>query len=64
MGFWGNTVDLDTGDDLTEGILAIDGARVLLTKVRQEVKDIKYLDLRDSLVGLVDYWRDYLSKRL
>jgi hypothetical protein len=43
-----------SGEDLTDGILAVDGVRVLLSKVRQEAKDIKYLDLKDCLLGLVD----------
>jgi len=34
------TSDIDSGDDLTNGILAIDAARFLLSKVRQEVKAI------------------------
>ena len=32
----------DIGDDLAEGILAIDGARYLLTKFNKAVKDIKH----------------------
>ena len=53
-----------SGEDLTDGVLAVDGARVLLTKVRQEAKGIKYLDLRDYLIGLVDKWRAFLNSRL
>ena len=34
------TSDIDSGEDLTNGILAIDAARFLLSKVRQEVKTI------------------------
>jgi len=40
-----------SGEDLTDGILAVDSVRVLLIKVRQEAKDIKYLDLRDCLIA-------------
>ena len=58
------TNDIESGDDLTEGVLAIDGARFLLSKVRQEVKDITYLDLRDTLLTLVDGWRAFLNRRL
>ena len=58
------TSDIDSGDDLTDGILAIDAARFLLSKVRQEVKAIKFLDLRDSLLTLVDGWRAFLNRRL
>jgi hypothetical protein len=54
----------DSGDDLTDGILTIDGSRYLLSKVRQEVKAIKFLDLRDSLLTLVDGWRAFLNRRL
>ena len=32
--------------------------------VRREVKGIKYLDLRDSLLALVDGWRAFLKRRL
>ena len=53
-----------SGEDLTDGILAVDGVRVLLSKVRKEAKDIKYVDLRDCLLGLVDKWRAFLSSRL
>jgi len=60
-----NTNDIgSSGEDLTDGVLAVDGARVLLTKVRQEAKGIKYLDLRDYLIGLVDKWRAFLNSRL
>ena len=30
----------DSGDDLTDGISAVDAVRVLLNKVREEVKDV------------------------
>ena len=49
------TSEIDSGDDLTDGVLAIDGVRFLLSKVRNEVKGIKYLDLKDELLGLVDH---------
>jgi len=58
------TSDIDSGDDLTNGILAIDAARFLLSKVRQEVKTIKFLDLRDCLLLLVDSWRAFLNRIL
>ena len=54
----------DSGDDLTDGILTIDGSRFLLSKVRQEVKAIKFLDLRDSLLTLVGGWRAFLNRKL
>ena len=55
---------MDSGEDLTDGILAVDGARVLLNTVRRGVKDIKYHDLRDGLLALVDDWRAFLKRRL
>jgi hypothetical protein len=54
----------DSGDDLTDGILTIDGSRFLLSKVRQEIKAIKFLDLRDTLLTLIDGWRAFLNRRL
>ena len=45
---------MDSGEDLIDGILAVDGARALLNNVRRGVKDIKYHDLRDGLLALVD----------
>ncbi len=54
----------DSGEDLTEGILTIDGSRYLLSKVRQEVKTIKFLDLRDTLLTLIDSWRAFLNRKL
>ena len=54
----------DSGDDLTDGILTIDGSRFLLSKVRQEVKAIKFLDLRDTLLTFIDGWRAFLNRRL
>ena len=45
---------MDSGEDLTDGILAVDGVRALLNTVRRGVKGVKYNDLRDGLLGLVD----------
>lgn len=58
------TSEIDSGEDLTDGILAIDGVRVLLNLVRKEVKCIKYLDLRDGLLEFVDSRRAYLKRKL
>ena len=55
---------MDSGEDLTDGILAVDGARALLNTVRREVKGVKYHDLRDGLLTLVDDWRAFLTLRL
>ncbi len=57
------TSDIQCGDDLAEGVVAIDGSRVLLGQVCSSVKDIKYLDLKDCLLSMVDSWRAYLSRR-
>jgi hypothetical protein len=32
--------------------------------VREEVKGIKNLDLKDELLGLIDHWRAYIKRRL
>ena len=55
---------MDSGEDLTDGILAVDGARVILNTVRRGVKGVKYHDLRDGLLTLVDDWRAFLTLRL
>ena len=49
---------------MTDGILAVDGVRVLLNKVREEVKGIQFLDLKDGLLQFVDGRRAYLKRRL
>ena len=49
---------------MTDGILAVDGVRFLLNKVREEVKDIQFLDLRDGLLKFLDGRRAYLKRRL
>ena len=53
-----------SGDDLTDGILAVDGARSLSNKVRHVVKDIKYLDLNYGLLTFIDGRRAYLNRKL
>ena len=52
------------GDDLTDGILAVDRARALLNTVRRGLKGIKYLHLRNGLLTLVDGLRAFLKRRL
>ena len=54
----------DSADDLTERILAVDGVRFLLNKVREEVKDIQFPDLKEGLLQFVDGRRAYLKRRL
>ncbi len=58
------TSEIVSGDDLTDGILAIDSVRSILSKVREEVKGIKYIDLQDELIGRVDHWQAYIKRRL
>jgi hypothetical protein len=54
----------DSGDDLTHGILTIDGSRYLLSMVRKEVKAIKSLDMRDCLLTHIDRYRAFLNRKL
>ena len=54
----------DFGDDLTDGNLAVDGARFLLNIVRRGVKIIKYFHLRNVLLNLVDGLRAFIKRRL
>ena len=58
------TSEIDSGDDLTDGILAIDSVRSILSNVREKVKGIKCIDLQDELIGLVDHWQAYIKRRL
>jgi hypothetical protein len=53
-----------SGEDLTDGILAVDGVRFLSNNVRKVVKDIKYLDLNDGLLAFIDGRRTYLNRKL
>jgi hypothetical protein len=45
-------------------LMAVDGARALLNTVRRGVKNVKYHDLRDGLLALVDGWRAFVTLRL
>jgi hypothetical protein len=54
----------DFGDDLTDGILAVDGARALLNTVRQGMKVVKHLRMKNGLLTLVDGLRAFLKRRL
>ena len=54
---------MDSGEDLTDGIQAVDGARALLNTVRRGVKVVMYHDLRDGL-ALLDGWRAFMTLRL
>jgi hypothetical protein len=54
----------DFGDDLTDGILAVDGVRVLLNTVRRGMKVVKHLHMKNGLLTLVDGLRAFLKRRL
>jgi hypothetical protein len=58
------TSEIGCGDDLSNGVLAVDAVRFLSNKVRQEVKGIGYLDLSDGLLRFIDCRRAYLNRRL
>ena len=55
---------MHSGEDLTHGILAVDGVRALLNTVRRGVKGVMYHDLRDGLLALLDGWRAFMTLRL
>jgi len=59
-----NTDFVDCGDDLTYGVVAIDGARYLISFVRKMIKKIPLLDLKDGLLEIFDDWRAFLNRRL
>ena len=59
-----NTSEVEFGDDLTDGVLAVDGARALMNKIMSGVKKIKFHDIKDALVNLIEYWRGYLGRKL
>ena len=58
------TSEVEFGEDLTDGILAIDGARALLNKSMKGLRKVRLLDIRDALTRLLLDWRDYLSSSL
>ena len=58
------TSEIGSGENLTDGILAVDGVRFLSNKVRYEVKKLKYLDLNDGLLAFIDSRRAYLNRKL
>ena len=54
---------VDIGDDIKEGVNAVDGARYLLTLSRQKVSKLRYsIKLRDRLLRLIEDQREYLSR--
>ena len=56
--------EIESGDDLTAGILAVDGARFLLSKLKNDLKGVSFLDMKNPLVLLVNHWRGYLKSQL
>ena len=56
--------EIECGDDLTAGILAVDGTRFLLSKLKNELKGVSLLDMKDPLVKLVNHWRGFLKSQL
>ena len=49
---------MEFGEDLTDGILAIDGARALLNKSMKGLRKVRLLDIRDAFTRLLLDWRD------
>ena len=58
------TAQVEFGEDLTDGILAIDGTRALINMIMKELKKVTLLDIKDALTKVVEDWRDYLSRKL
>ncbi len=58
------TSEVEFGEDLTDGVLAIDGARALLNKTMKGLKEIKFLDIKDALSTLLSDWRNYIKRKL
>jgi len=56
--------EIESGDDLTAGILAVDGARFLLSKLNNDLKGVSFLDMKNPLVSLVNHWRGFLKSQL
>lgn len=56
--------EIESGDDLTDGILAVDGARFFLCKLKNDLKGLSFQALKDPLVILVNHWRGFLKSQL
>ena len=56
--------EIESGDDLTAGILAVDGARFFLSKLKNDLKGVSFLDMKNPLVSLVNHWRGFLKSQL
>lgn len=56
--------EIECGDDLTDGILAVDGARFLLCKLKKDLKGVSLQGMKDPLVILVNHWRGFLKSQL
>jgi hypothetical protein len=59
-----NTDFIDCGDDLTYGVIAIDGLRYLISFVKKMIKKIILIDLKDSFVEILEDWRAFLNRKL
>jgi hypothetical protein len=56
--------EIESGDDLTEGVLAVDGARFLLSKLAEDLRGVPFLKMKNTLVSLVGHWRGFLKSQL
>jgi hypothetical protein len=59
-----NTDFIDCGDDLTYGVIAIDGLRYLISFVKKMIKKIILIDLKDGFVEILEDWRAFLNRKL
>ncbi len=59
-----NTDFFDFGDDLTYGVIAIDGVRYLMKFVRKMITRIIFIDLKDGFVEIFKEWRAFLNRKL
>jgi hypothetical protein len=59
-----NTDFIDCGDDLTNGVIAIDGVRFLMQFVRKMITKIQLIDLKDGFIEIFDDWRAFLNRKL
>jgi hypothetical protein len=53
--------EIESGDNLTDGILAVDGARFLLCKLKNDLKGVSFQAMKEPLVILVNHWRGFLK---
>jgi hypothetical protein len=58
------TSEVEFGDDLTDGVLAVDGARFLMNQVMDKLKGVRHSDIKSAIEKLVADWRAYLKSKL